>query len=63
MEEKVLRLAKAGLLEDLKEKMWQGRIRPAVARKIMELIVACEEPEQVIALRITTMADKPWGEA
>ena len=61
--EKVLRLAKAGLLEDLKEQVWQGAIRPAAARSIMELIVVCEVPEQLVALRLTTMGTAPWGEA
>jgi len=62
-EEKVLRLAKAGLLEDLKKQVWQGAIRPSAARNIMELIVVCEVPEQLVALRLTTMGTSPWGEA
>ena len=62
-EEKVLRLAKAGLLEDLKKQVWQGVIRPSAARSIMELIVMCEVPEQLVALRLTMMGTSPWGEA
>tara|TARA_Y100000310_G_C20691453_1_gene822539 strand:- start:781 stop:972 length:192 start_codon:yes stop_codon:yes gene_type:complete len=63
MDDKVLCITKAGLLDDLKEKMMKGEIRPSVARKIMELIVDCKEPEQVVALRMTTLNNKEWGEA